>query len=132
MASPMRYARLYAAFARFGLASEMTFRVNFLVKLSDQGIFVVETKGQEDVDVALKMERLRQWCEDINRVQSGVKYDFVYVDQESFERYQPTSFGSWLMASGNTKRKYNRALGRTVEIRPYEASARKGREMTTG
>jgi len=105
---------------------------DFLVKLSDQGIFVVETKGQEDVDVPLKMERLRQWCEDINRVQSGVKYDFVYVDQESFERYQPTSFGSWLMASGNTKRKYNRALGRTVEIRPYEASARKGREVTTG
>jgi len=34
MASPGRYVRLFAAFARFGLASEMTFRVNFLVKLS--------------------------------------------------------------------------------------------------
>ncbi len=40
----------------------------------------------------LKMERLRQWCEDINRVQTEVEYDFVYVDQESFERYKPTSF----------------------------------------
>jgi ABC-2 type transport system permease protein len=34
MTSPTRYLRLFAAFARFGLASEMSFRVNFLVKLS--------------------------------------------------------------------------------------------------
>ena len=33
MAGPGRYLRLYLAFARFGLASEMAFRVNFLVKL---------------------------------------------------------------------------------------------------
>jgi type III restriction enzyme len=65
---------------------------DFLVKLSDQRIFIVETKGLEDVDVPLKMQRLRQWCEDINRVQTDVNYDFVYVDQESFERYKPTSF----------------------------------------
>jgi type III restriction enzyme len=44
------------------------------------------------LDVPLKMRRLRQWCEDINRVQSDVKYDFVYVDMESFERYKPGSF----------------------------------------
>jgi hypothetical protein len=37
-------------------------------------------------------EALRQWCEDINRVQSDVRYDFVYVDEESFERYKPSSF----------------------------------------
>ena len=55
-------------------------------------IFIVETKGREDLDVPLKMQRLRQWCEDINRVQADVKYDFVYVDEESFERYKPTSF----------------------------------------
>jgi len=65
---------------------------DFLVKLSDRQIFVVETKGQEDLDVPLKMQRLRQWCEDINRVQAAVEYDFVYVDQESFEKYKPTSF----------------------------------------
>ena len=65
---------------------------DFLVKLSNERIFIVETKGQVDTDVPLKMERLRQWCTDINRVQTDVKYDFVYVDQESFERYKPTSF----------------------------------------
>ncbi|TFH37622.1 MAG: type III restriction endonuclease subunit R [Anaerolineales bacterium] len=65
---------------------------DFLVKLSAKSIVIVETKGQEDLDVPLKMQRLRQWCEDINRVQAEVKYDFVYVDQESFEKYEPTSF----------------------------------------
>ena len=65
---------------------------DFLVKLSARHIFIVETKGQEDLDVPLKMQRLRQWCEDINQVQSDVTYDFVYVDMENFEKYKPTSF----------------------------------------
>jgi type III restriction enzyme len=65
---------------------------DFLVKLADKRIMIVETKGLEDLDVPLKMERLRQWCDDINRVQSDVTYDFVYVDQESFEKYNPKSF----------------------------------------
>jgi type III restriction enzyme len=65
---------------------------DFLVKLSDKRTVVVETKGQEDLDVPLKLQRLRQWCEDINRVQTDVKYDFVYVDQEGFEKYKPASF----------------------------------------
>ena len=65
---------------------------DFIVKLSDKRIVVVETKGQEGLDVPLKMQRLRLWCEDINRVQADVQYDFVFVDQESFEKYNPTSF----------------------------------------
>lgn len=65
---------------------------DFFVKLSDKRIVIVETKGQEDLDVPLKMQRLHQWCEDINRMQTTVKYDFVYVDQESFEKFNPTSF----------------------------------------
>jgi len=65
---------------------------DFIVRLTDKRVFIVETKGEEDLDVPLKMYRLRQWCEDINRVQHEIEYDFVYVDQESFERYRPTSF----------------------------------------
>ena len=65
---------------------------DFMVKLSAKRIVIVETKGREDLDVPLKMARLRQWCEDVNRVQTDVAYDFVYVDEESFEKYKPTSF----------------------------------------
>ncbi len=65
---------------------------DFFVKLSDKRTVIVETKGQEDLDVPLKMTRLRQWCEDINKAQTDVEYDYVYVDQDSFEKYKPTSF----------------------------------------
>jgi len=65
---------------------------DFLVKLPNRHIFIVETKGREELDVPQKMTRLRQWCDDINSAQSDVRYDFVYVDQESFEKYKPASF----------------------------------------
>jgi type III restriction enzyme len=65
---------------------------DFVVKLSDGAICIVETKGQADLDVPLKMQRLRQWCDDINQAQSATEYDFVYVDEESFEKYKPDSF----------------------------------------
>lgn len=65
---------------------------DFLVKKDEKHVFIIETKGLEDLDVPLKMERLKQWCEDVNGQQSVVTYDFVYVDQKSFERYKPKSF----------------------------------------
>lgn len=71
---------------------------DFLVKVSNKKVFIVETKGQEDLDVPLKMERLKQWCADINKVQKAVQYDFVFVDEESFQKYQPKSFSSLVSA----------------------------------
>ena len=65
---------------------------DFLVKLADRRIVIVETKGLVDEDVPQKIERLKQWCADVNGKKSGVAYDFVYVDQASFEKYRPTSF----------------------------------------
>lgn len=65
---------------------------DFIVKLSNKKVVIVETKGLEDLDVPLKLGRLKQWCEDINRIQNLVEYDFVFVDQDGFERYKPTSF----------------------------------------
>ena len=65
---------------------------DFLVKLTNDRVIIVETKGREGLDVPLKMQRLSQWCEDVNRATSGVGYDFVYVDQESFDTYRPQTF----------------------------------------
>ena len=62
------------------------------MKLSDRLIIIVETKEQKDLDVPLKMARLRQWCEDIDTVQSAAMYDFVHVDVENCGKHQPTSF----------------------------------------
>ena len=61
-------------------------------KMSEKSVFIVETKGLEEVDLPQKMARLAQWCEDVNRVQSDVNWDYVFVDQEGFEKYKPSSF----------------------------------------
>jgi len=65
---------------------------DFIVKASEAEVYIVETKGLEDLDVPLKMERLRQWCADVNAAQKDVQYDYVFVDEESFAKYRPKSF----------------------------------------
>ena len=65
---------------------------DFIVKKSAKEIFIVETKGLEDLDVPLKMERLKQWCIDINKAQPEIKYDYIFVDEESFDKFKPKSF----------------------------------------
>ena len=65
---------------------------DFLVKLKGNRIVIAETKGQEDLEVPLKIARLKLWCEDVNRTQSDVEFDFVFVDEESFYRFSPSTF----------------------------------------
>ena len=68
------------------------FYPDFLIKLSEKEICIVETKGREDLDDVLKIQRLKQWCEDINKVQKKVHYDYLYVKQEEFEKEKLYSF----------------------------------------
>ncbi len=71
---------------------------DFFVKVSDREVYIVETKGREEIDLPLKMARLKQWCEDINQAQQDVRYDFVYVDEESYRRFRPRSFADVITA----------------------------------
>ncbi len=64
---------------------------DFIVKESENKIVIVETKGREELHLPQKMERLKQWCSDVNEAQSAA-YDFVYVDEGSFEKYKQKSF----------------------------------------
>jgi len=79
---------------------------DFIVKTSPNEIWIVETKGLEDLDVPLKMERLKQWREDINAAQSKIRFDYVFVEEADFEKYAPKSFGELVM----NFRKYKLAL----------------------
>ncbi len=65
---------------------------DFLVKLTDGRMIIAETKGLEDLDVAPKMHRLHQWCEDVTEALPDNSIDFVYVDEESFQTYRPGTF----------------------------------------
>ncbi len=69
---------------------------DFIVKLCDGQVVIVETKGQEDLDVPQKMARLRQWCEDINAAQDSTRFDYAFVDQASFSTYHPKAFSDLL------------------------------------
>ena len=46
---------------------------DFIVKLIDGSVIIVETKGREDLDVPHKMQRLSRWCEDVNKISSDVR-----------------------------------------------------------
>lgn len=65
---------------------------DFVVKTSDKKIYIVETKGLEDLDVPLKMQRLKKWCDDLNKSQKKTHFDYVFVEEEDFNKYKPASF----------------------------------------
>lgn len=65
---------------------------DFFVKVDNKNIYIVETKGREDLDDPLKIERLRQWCEDANRRQKKITYKMLYVKQEEWDKYKPKDF----------------------------------------
>jgi type III restriction enzyme len=72
-----------------------TYTPDFILRTSDGSVWIVETKGREELDVPQKMMRLKQWCEDATNASaeaSGSRYGFVYVDQESFQQHRPLTF----------------------------------------
>lgn len=78
-----------------------TYTPDFFARTTDGKLWIVETKGREELDVPQKMARLKQWCEDASAAsldEGGPSYGFVYVDQASFEKHKPVSFAA-LVAS---------------------------------
>ena len=67
---------------------------DFVVKVSTNEIYIIETKGREDLDDVEKIARLRQWCDDVNKVQKEKVYKTLYVKQEAWEKLErkPGSF----------------------------------------
>jgi len=65
---------------------------DFFVKADEKTIYIVETKGREDLDDPLKIQRLAQWCADANSRQKRITYKMLYVKQEDWERYNPLTW----------------------------------------
>lgn len=77
---------------------------DFLVKTPDGTVWIIETKGREELDLPHKMARLRQWCVDAtaaSQAEGGPRYRFVYVDQAGYELNPPATFAS--LVSGYTE-----------------------------
>ena len=72
---------------------------DFIVRTTDRKIWIVETKGREEIDLPQKMARLRQWCAEATAAEeNGQSYDFVFVDQTGFEAHLPKTLAA-LVAS---------------------------------
>ena len=68
---------------------------DFIVRTNDSKIWIVETKGRVELDLPRKMERLNQWSLDATAAEeNGQEYDFVFVDQEGFEKHEPATFAA--------------------------------------
>ena len=59
---------------------------DFLVKKSENEVYIIETKGNADLNVPLKLKRLKEWCDDINSKQE-VRFIPLYVEQTKLEGY---------------------------------------------
>ena len=68
------------------------YRPDFLVRASG-GLFVIETKGIETIDVARKDKRIEQWRRDATEL-SGVEWRYLKVTQELFDSTPWDSVGT--------------------------------------
>ena len=58
---------------------------DFIVKVSPKEYYIVETKGREDLDDREKLNRLLQWCKDVNANQKTATFETLYIKQEDWE-----------------------------------------------
>ena len=65
-----------------------TYFPDFLVKKNAKEIFIIETKGREDLDDVRKVKRLAQWCKDVNALQDRFVYKTLYIKQEEWDNYK--------------------------------------------
>lgn len=66
---------------------------DFIVRLVSGHMWLVETKGLEDVEVHLKDGRATQWCTDVSAI-TGASWSFVKVPHQVFQGSSATDFGS--------------------------------------
>ena len=72
-----------------------TYTPDFIVRTTDGVVWIVETKGREELDLPQKMARLKLWCADATTAEgNGQRYDFVFVDQAGFEKHHPNTFAA--------------------------------------
>jgi type III restriction enzyme len=65
---------------------------DFIVKQTERDVWIIETKGREDVHDPAKWERLQQWCADATELDPDRLYTPLFVRQEAWEEYRPRNF----------------------------------------
>lgn len=65
---------------------------DFIVKQTPDDIWVIETKGREDIDDPLKRARLRQWCDDATDREPGKRRRSLRIREEDWGEDSPRTF----------------------------------------
>jgi type III restriction enzyme len=92
----VRFAKLPE---QFGFVIEYTdsmgnlrhYEPDFVAVTTDATHYLIETKGQEDINVAHKDRAARLWCENAT-ILTGKPWCYLKVRQKAFDDLQPTSF----------------------------------------
>jgi len=79
---------------------------DFFVKHENGDIYIIETKGREDVDDRKKRQRLQMWCEDVNDLVEDGNYSPLYIKQSDWEVYNNklTNFESVIEIFSNSEK----------------------------
>jgi type III restriction enzyme len=85
--------------SQFGFSIEYTdnatnlryYEPDFVAILEDGTHWLIETKGQVNVDVAHKNQAATLWCENATML-TGTGWQYIIVHQTDYERLQPDSF----------------------------------------
>jgi type III restriction enzyme len=64
---------------------------DFLVRLVSGEMFLVETKGLEDIEVARKDARATKWCQDATAL-TGASWNYIKVPESVFRSTTATTF----------------------------------------
>jgi len=73
-----------------GEANLRLYEPDFVARDTTGNHWLLETKGREDLDVALKDIRAQQWCADVSAL-AGLEWQYRKVPQKEFERVKPQS-----------------------------------------
>jgi type III restriction enzyme len=68
---------------------------DFVVKTEIGAMWLVETKGQESLEVAFKDRAARLWCENATQL-TGEQWNYVKVPQKAYQMLQPVEFSDLL------------------------------------
>lgn len=79
------------------LANIRNYYPDFVAVTKDHTYWVIETKGREDIEVRLKDESAKIWCEKASKL-SGNSWNYLKVPQKTFQQLHPDSLSEMVIA----------------------------------
>lgn len=73
------------------LANIRNYYPDFIARLTDGSHWIIETKGREDIEVAMKDSAAQNWCDTATEL-TDTKWNYLKVLQKEFEQLHPENF----------------------------------------